>query len=1216
MGCQAVRRRRHRVGAIGELEVAESLVGIPCPGGELVRALSAKEIVVAEAAEEPVEVGRATLADARVAPELVISAEAKDRVATPPAVQPIPGTGAGDDIVAGAAVDHAHPVVAPSRELGEVERHQCESAAVDRAGLGGLKETECVVAAEAADRELLDKRHTGRREPAGKGRLAVDDGDERLADGGILDRIVGVAAGRDQDVGGAVVHGVGRAAVAVVAVEDALPRRRKPGIHVEDQFVDAAAAVEFVGAALPLEPVAVGTAPDHVVAGVAIEPILARVAVERVGAAPGDVKVLRVTRADISVALDRVVAGVAVEPVGPNAAENPVVAAAAVHLLAAELRLAGHVGRERAERPAEELVDAVASEQPLADEPRVAALAVGGLEIAARIIHAAVAEERVGSGVAEELVNAEAAAEHVVVAAAAGHVVAEAAVDEVITRPTVEIVVALAAVDPVVGSAAEDPVGIFVAEEAVVAVVDEAFLGDAGESLRHQRLHAEGRLVPPGTRKVRRQLERDERQARNRVGQVREKRGHVHPCIGRHRDDAAPDGVIPCATVDLVVLGAADEEVVARTAEKRVGPRAALHGVVTVAGVDEVVAAEAGHGVISREGVDAVAPESGIDHVVADVAVDDVAMVFLIPRNIWFGGFGVAVDRVAVCRQASARRRNARVDDVAAFAAHDRVGAQTAEEHVVARAALDSVVPRKPENPVVAVLAKERVDAEVAHDEVITASADDAVLRRGITVGRASILGDAGIDRVVAGFAVDLVAAAARPHPVVAGTRVDEVDPRPGRDPVVAVPGVDDVVAAHAADHVGSAGPRGGLGRGHREARPGGEAVSVRSRDHVIAVDQVVARVGGDRVAAPAAGDDVKHALLGDAVAGACVDHVVARLAEERIAAGAAENGVVALAAPDLVVVRTGVDRVVATVAEEDVVASIAQDDVGTASGEHRIAVFAGIAGVGGQPSQAVAILLRELGREGTVTVDDVAAVAGIERVAPQAAPELVVVEPTFEPVVAAGPDENVVAEAAHEQVVGAAAPELVVALAAEQPDGNGHIGGDPDDVVTSAAVADDLRDAAVDLREAAVLRAVVGTLLVAVGVGVGPILSGDADAIALADHVEDVVGPAGVEREGLARLGGRLLLEHLRGGLHGRHVVEVDQLDVDDVLLERDDRNADEQAQHADDRGRHTELGCHATRHVEHGQRRLGKVGRELLVVDAAIVVGIAELQAHVGDD
>ena len=715
-----------------QLQFAEAAVGVARPGGELIGALAAQEIVVAFAAEEPVQVRRLAEALAGVAPELVVAAIAEDRVAAAAAVDPVAGPGAIDRVVARTGVDRTDPVGAPVGEVRHEERSDRRRRVADGDACRGTIKAERVVAIEAADGKLLDPRRArfgGRERHAG---ITPGGRDQLLARAclhirhelvlGVLaeqDRVVVDRAVDDEDVGGSLVSDVVVALIAVVAVERLGLScvlscvERIPRVDVEHQLVDAFAAVEFIGPRLALQPVAVGAAPEFVVAGVAIELVLAGAAVDYVGTAPADVCVFRVVLAIDGVALHRVGACVAVDRFAADAAVDPVAAGAAVHLVALELRLGlspGLVGH--AVRPAVEAVDPAAAKEPLIlDDLR-------GIVGRACRQRAAVAEESILAVVAEYLIDAGTPRHAVVVATTADGIVSCVAVDRVVARTAVDIVGVITAADRVVAAAAKDPVGALAAGDAIVAISYAAIDRAARQTAGHDPLHALGDC-PLAAGEVCGEV----------VGCARgclrlELRQVDPPLVFAEAGITAPDRIAAIAAGDGVVAGAASDEVVAIAPGERVASRFAIHAVVAGQRIDDV------------------SPEAGADGVGAPVAVDHVDECGLtLARRCGGGVVEVTVDQVAILRRrrAAADCRFSAVDRVAACPADNRVGAESAADLIVACAAADRVSARvAPDHVVVGRRKKclgaghDDVDPGIAVDRVITATGVDCVLRVGI----------------------------------------------------------------------------------------------------------------------------------------------------------------------------------------------------------------------------------------------------------------------------------------------------------------------------------------------------------------------------------------------------------------------------------------------------------------------------------------------------
>ena len=114
----------------------------------MVDTLTTYEIVIALATENGVDIIRLPLPWTTVTEEHVVTAETENRVAAETAVDSIPCSSSGKDVVAITTVKDPDPV---SRAI-------CQRAHVD--GIGAADEADRVVAAEAGDTELLDRRGT------------------------------------------------------------------------------------------------------------------------------------------------------------------------------------------------------------------------------------------------------------------------------------------------------------------------------------------------------------------------------------------------------------------------------------------------------------------------------------------------------------------------------------------------------------------------------------------------------------------------------------------------------------------------------------------------------------------------------------------------------------------------------------------------------------------------------------------------------------------------------------------------------------------------------------------------------------------------------------------------------------------------------------------------------------------------------------------------
>ena len=233
---------------------------------------------------------------------------------------------------------------------------------------------------------------------------------------------------------------------------------------------------------------------------------------------------------------------------------------------------------------------------------------------------------------------------------------------------------------------------------------------------------------------------------------------------------ATVDGVRPQPGIDLVVVGAALDPVVAATAHDHVVAIAAEEFGGAFAGVDEIAARAAGHivGAIAR--VDLVALEAAVDEIPAHRAVDRVAMV-------------AAID---VERERRADRRGWRGSAIFLAVGPDAVEAGTTVDRVHSRSALDLV------GVDVETTLRGRVAVVVAVDDVVAIVTEDL------------IIADVACDPIVAIAAEDRVVALAAPDPVgtIAGkdrvgpqATIDGVLRRTGRDPRVVV-AIDRVVAS------------------------------------------------------------------------------------------------------------------------------------------------------------------------------------------------------------------------------------------------------------------------------------------------------------------------------------------------------------------------------------------------------------------------------------
>ena len=236
-------------------------------------------------------------------------------------VEPVAPFRAAQRVVAGSAVDHAHPIVAPVDQRGQIQ------PAV------AANELDDIVPAQPGDAELLDQRdalgiHPDRlkceveltvaelhkqlpaRCRAGDGRFAG----HRLPQ---ADRVAQLSPFDQQHVGGVVVvDGVLAGIVPIVSVDCVTKFRvglRLPvdvRMGVQQEHVDTSPAVQYVVSLLPFDPVAVGPAPQLVASISAVELVRPRPAIhDIVACSAGEIVVsgtavqhLRVARTEEEVA--------------------------------------------------------------------------------------------------------------------------------------------------------------------------------------------------------------------------------------------------------------------------------------------------------------------------------------------------------------------------------------------------------------------------------------------------------------------------------------------------------------------------------------------------------------------------------------------------------------------------------------------------------------------------------------------------------------------------------------------------------------------------------------------------------------------------------------------------------------------------------------------------------------------------------------------------
>ena len=418
--------------------------------------------------------------------------------------------------------------------------------------------------------------------------------------------------------------------------------------------------------------------------------------------------------------------------------------------------------------------------------------------------------------------------------------------DHVSARAGVDEVVSAEGRDRVVAGASQQDVG-------GVAVVDRVVAGAGGDVLDiRQAVRAfAGRRTGVGATRdggtdIGNEITRDAGIV-DRVAAADERCQDRRRAVRRRRDRANERHQRVVAAIDGVVAGAAEEDVVAGVADK--------HVVAGVTGRNEVRRSEKGD--------------------VFDVR----------PRDV------------------EAIRRHHRVD---AFAGVFSEAVADTVEHV----------------GVVADTADERVVAGAAVQDVVSGTADQRVSAR---AAEKDVVAGAAVERVVAGAAPGAfhVCKAVR---AFAGRRVGGDRCRPG-----------DVGAAQVCNDSGAGGGVVGDVAGGRFKRPQACLCQIdgggigRTRGIVdAAVEAVVAAAAGKDVVAGTAEDDV--------VAGTTAERVVAIAAAERVVARSADELVIAQPADDNVVAGTAVDRVVTAAADNRVVA---------AKGRDRHAAVGGIAPVG-----------------------------------------------------------------------------------------------------------------------------------------------------------------------------------------------------------------------------------------------------------------------------
>ncbi len=777
--------------------------------------------------------------------------------------------------------------------------------------------------------EVHTQRELGR---SGQAPVALElvhrrDADVPLGDG---DRVVPDRPADQQDVRGVVVGHVVLDPAPEVPVDD-LAEVGVVLVGVELEHVDVVAAVERVLPVLPDEAVRAGAPVEDVVAAPAVELLVARVAVEDVVGAQGRRERVRpVGRAAKPVAQDVVVAPVAEHDVLADVAVEVVVAAAAVQLVAVleGLGLVVHRGG-----PGPEVVGLRPAPEALAGKVRPAGAV------------APAAVEAVAAVAPVELIDAHVPPELVVVAPAEHDVHPVAPAEVVEAHAAVDVVVPAPALEQVVHAAPEDVVRIVAAEQRVDAVCGQAV--DRQAAHHHRRDHR---------RAVVRRAQRLGRDPPRRVREVaRDRQVEVRGAVAL---DAAPDDVVARLAVDRVVAHEPDEQVVAATAVDLVVALAGVDPVVPAARAQDVVAAVAedqvlpgarrdrvvagvaldvldavaevgrvvaaaevdlvvsvpgGDRVVLGAGVDVVVAVVGLDHIGPAVGTDVVRAVVAVDRVRPVAGDD-RLDDVLAGRPAAAGvdvvRAAAGGDDLRAVAADDRVVAVPGVDLVVLVPGVDVVVPAAGEDLVLPVVGVDRVVAlagvdpvvaVVAVDRVAALAAGDDVL--GVRLARTGVEHVAGVDRVDAALAVQLVAVRPAVHVVVFRASIEHVVAALAVEPVRAALAVEPVDADAAVEVVRVVAAVEGV-------LP---LLAVQLVRAGVAVQLVVARVAVQRVDVGAAVQLV--------VALAAVQLVVPRVAEQLVVAHSAGDRVDPLPAVDLVVAEAAVEDVVPAVAVDRVVA-------------------------------------------------------------------------------------------------------------------------------------------------------------------------------------------------------------------------------------------------------------------------------------------------------
>ncbi|GJD85851.1 hypothetical protein HPGCJGGD_3745 [Methylobacterium haplocladii] len=862
----------------------------------------------------------------------------------------------------------------------------------------------------------------------------------------------------------------------------------------------AEVADDQVGARAGGDLVAPGAAEDDVVAVAALDDVARTPALlGRVDLA--DEAVLEAD--DAHVAEQDVGARAGGDVVGAHAADDDVVAVATLDDVA---RAVIRIGRGELDTRAglEERVAVVAEDHVVAAE--------GG--------------DRVGPGAADDDVVAAAGIDRVVVAE--GRVEALGPLDEaegiegdaaVIAEHDVRLGVVLAGIDAVGTETAQHDVGTGagaddVARAAVAVALDD---GPDAELEAHAAVVAEDDVVALAGR--------DGVAARTADDEVVAVAG-IDPVVAGIRGVGRDEGDAH-AGLEHGVAMIAEDDVAAAERGDHVAARSADDDVFAAADTDLVVAAEA-----DVEALGALHAAEGVERDLAVVAEDDV-------------GIGVVGEGVDL----------ARVDRVGAEAADDQIGAGARRDDV-ARAAVAVAENTRPdaelerhetvvaEHDVGAAGGRDGVAARTADDEVVAGACRDPVVAAVGGVGRGELDAHALLEHRVAAVADDHVAAAERGDDVAAGAADDDVVAAADVDGVVAAEarieafgplhdaaGVEghvavvaehevgirvgragvDHVAAEAADHeVGARAGRDGVGRAAVAVARHLDTDSARElHPAVVAEHDVGTGARGDRVGARAAEDEV--------VAGTRVDLVVAadRRVDgfgERNAALTVEGDLAVVAEDDVAVAvgLAGVDRVGAEATEHQIGARTRGDDVARAA--------VAVADYVGPHAEFV-------GERAVVAEDDVAARARGDGVAARAAEHDVVAVADVDPVVAGadrvGRNEGHAHPAVELRRTAVAEDDVAAAergddVAADARDDEVVACADIDDVVAAEAEVDALGTlhAPVRLEGHAAVVAEHGVVAAERGdlVGAG---AGDDEVVTAAHHDGVVVAEARIEALG-----------------------------------------------------------------------------------------------------